>query len=280
MAGPGSSKKRRKLEERPTPVPSQQRLLSDFENVKPCRRKLPRGRPMTFRAVLSGKSVIFKRAKDGGRWQVLADALKPQLGLNCMRTDRFKAEFDFRLKKGEQFWEEGTFESFTVPETWYLLFDFSPGVTLLSTKGWQQDPATLQEYLEIALFRYGTLRFKDLHPGNVLRLPEPAGPERKTLLSIDEMSVGRQTLLHAHAAKSEYDGLKTHHEALRSIISRWQQVPEHSFERACLDSGFEPKRAKELAGEIAANLGRLHEDLGTAAEKGKTCWRGQPSRTH
>lgn len=233
---------------------------------------------MTFRALLSGKPVIFKRAKDGGRWQLLADALKPQLGLNCMGTDRFKAAFDFRLKKGEQLWEEGTFESFAVPETWYLLFDFSPGVPLLSRKGWQRDPATLQEYLEIALFRYGTLRFKDLHPGNVLQLPKPAGPGSRTLLSIDEMSIGRQTLLHAHAAKSEYDGLKTHHEALCSIIIRWQQVPEHSFERACLNSGFEPERAKDLAHEIAANLGRLHEDLDTAAERGKTSWRGQPLR--
>ncbi|KAK9818568.1 hypothetical protein WJX74_011089 [Apatococcus lobatus] len=232
---------------------------------------------MTFRALLFGKPIIFKRAKDGGRWQLLADALKRRLGLNSMGADRFKADFDFRLQKGQELWEEGTFESFKAPETWYLLFEDSKGVPLLTTKGWQKSPATLQEYLEIALFRYGTLRFKDLHPGNVLRLPKTNGS--RSLLSIDEMSVGREALLHAHAAKSEFDGLQTHLSTLQNIISKWQQVPKRSLEQACLESGFGSKRAKELADEIAANLSHLLKDLDAAAKKGKTSWRGQPSRT-
>ena len=233
---------------------------------------------MTFRALLLGDPVIFKRAKGGGRWQLLADKLKPQLGLNHMRANRFKADFDFRLKEGHKLWEDGTFESFEAPDTWYLLFDDSQGVPLLATKGWQKDPATLQEYLEIALFRFGTLRFKDLHPGNVLRLPQPGGGGR-TLLSIDEMSIGRESVLHAHAAKSEFDGLKHHLSALQSIVSKWQHVSEQSFEQACLQCDFPPDRARMIAKEIAANLGQLHKDLDAAAEKGKTSWRGQPSRT-
>ena len=232
---------------------------------------------MTFRALVSGEQKIFKRARDGGRWQILADALKPLFGLNRMRAASFLGDFDFRLKKGQTQWTEGAFEKISAPGTCYLIFEDSRGVPLNAQKNWQQDQDILLEYLEIALFRYGTLRFKDLHSGNVLSLPAPTNGKR--LLSIDEMSIGRRKLLHAHAAGAEYAGFKRHVESLQNTIKRWQGIPADDLERVCVASGFQQPKAESLAAEIIANLVQLPQDLDAVVAEGKTAWRGQPSRT-
>ncbi len=239
-------------------------LLSELTELQPCRAKLPAGKPMTFRAVLSDERIIIKRATEDGLWQLLADALKPLFGLNQIKVDRALGTFDFRLKPGERSWTSETFESFEAPDTLYLIFQEAQGATQLrQTKQWKSQPALMLQYLEIALFRYGTLRYKDMTASNVLKLSQPSTD--KALLSIDEMTIGRTILLPETFAVH----LRHHKHDLDKIITKWQQIPLSELQKACRKVGCGQQQAQQLADDIAAHLQRLPADLSAAIDQGK-----------
>lgn len=235
-------------------VPRMQRLAGDMKdkvqwrdlhNVQCCQLQTCGGKPMTFKGVLGQRSIIFKKAADGGRVQLLADRLKPLFGLESMQATRFVGNFDTRKLDSTKPWEPGhNWEHFYSPDVMYLCFKESAGRPLAQVQDWKSNPAITREYLTIAMFRYGTFRFTDFNPRNVMLL------DTGRLLSIDEMDVGRSSICGKVPPTYLKAAMQQHQEYLEHLAVRWSTIQREVFKGAAEAVGFHP----DIGVEIKKNL--------------------------
>ena len=200
---------------------------------------------MTFRAKLDQRSIIFKKATDGGHVQLLADRLKPLFGLESMKATRFVGNFDTRKLDRAKTWEPGhNWEHFYSPDAMYLCFEEGLGRPLAQVQDWKNDPVITREYLTIAMFRYGTLRFTDFNPRNVMLL------DTGRLLSIDEMDVGRSSICGKVPPTYLKAAMHQHQEYLANLAVRWSTIQRDVLRTAAKSVGFHP----DIGVEVKQNL--------------------------
>ena len=213
----------------------------------------PAGRTSFF-ARLNGKQVFLKPAPgDAGRLQLLADRLKPIFGLRSMGT---------RLRQARLTGDGRQLAEAAEASTWIVCRRVAAVALsrrarieeLLNRRfNWRQRDRLVHQYVMIALFRYGTLRFAGLSTRRVL-LMRGAGQ----LLSTGETSVGRESALGRRPLRCVRKYLRQpgNRANVRILIQNWRKVAgiEKDAIRAAVTRCGLPA---ELAGTLQANLRAL-----------------------